>query len=95
MRGDLNKIAMLQIIKNAAVVFETEYKFSAGRKFRFDFAILQPIKIGIEYEGIISGKSRHTSIIGYSTDCEKYNLAAVEGWIVLRYTAINFFQPFR
>lgn len=68
-----------------------EYKFSDKRKFRFDYAILDH-KIAIEYEGIYqnyTGKSRHTSVTGYSNDCEKYNLAVVEGWKVLRYTAKN------
>lgn len=63
-----------------------ELKFLHTRKFRFDWA-LPSIKVAIEYEGVISSKSRHTTISGYSTDCEKYNLAAIEGWRVLRYTA--------
>jgi len=28
--------------------------------------------------------------MGYSKDCEKYNLAILNGWKVLRYTAVNF-----
>ena len=42
-----------------------------------------------EYEGIMSEKSRHTNILGYSKDAEKYNLAQSLGWKVFRYTAIN------
>ncbi|MBD0822623.1 hypothetical protein ICJ85_01195 [Aestuariibaculum marinum] len=63
-----------------------ELKFSEERKFRFDWAI-PDLKIAIEYEGLFSGKSRHTTKSGFSRDTEKYNLAAIEGWIVLRYTA--------
>jgi hypothetical protein len=63
------------------------------RKFRFDIAI-PALKVAIEYEGIMTikggTKSRHTTNVGYSTDCEKYNLATVEGWRVLRYTALNY-----
>ncbi len=72
--------------------FVKEYKFSSTRKFRFDFAIIDmTIKIAIEYEGIYAaGKSRHTTTTGYSTDLQKYNLATVEGWKILRYSANNY-----
>jgi len=69
-----------------------EFKFDKTRKFRFDIAI-PALKVAIEYEGIFSekqAKSRHTSVVGYSKDCEKYNLATVQGWRVLRYTALNY-----
>jgi len=77
------------VLKNIGVEYKKEYKFSENRKFRFDYAI--PFyKIAIEYEGLMSTKSRHTTITGYSKDCEKYNLATIEGWKVLRYTALNY-----
>lgn len=60
-----------------------------NRRYRFDFAVPEK-KIAVEYEGIIATKSRHTSIIGYTNDCEKYNLAAVNGWRVIRLTALNY-----
>lgn len=66
---------------------QAEHKFCT-RKFKFDYALLQA-KIAIEYEGLMSEKSRHTTIRGYATDCEKYNLAVANGWRVLRYTAVN------
>lgn len=67
-----------------------EFTFSKKRKFRADWKISKNGKSClIEYEGI-KGKSRHVTLTGYSTDCEKYNLAALEGWIVLRYTCMNF-----
>lgn len=69
--------------------FVTEHKFDNVRRFRFDWAIID-LKIAIEYEGIISEKSRHTSMDGFSNDCVKYNLAIANGWRVLRYTAINY-----
>ena len=71
------------------IKYETEYKFLETRKFRFDWAIPSH-KIAIEYEGIFSNKSRHTSLTGYTNDCEKYNLAVQNGWKVLRYTAKNY-----
>lgn len=69
--------------------YVTEYRFDTVRRFRFDWAILS-LKIAVEYEGIMSKKSRHTTITGYSKDIEKYNLAAKQGWVVLRYTALNY-----
>lgn len=66
-----------------------ELKFHPVRKFRFDWAI-PSLKIAIEYEGVISKKSRHTTINGYTTDCVKYNLATTHGWKILRYTAKNY-----
>lgn len=69
--------------------FVSEYKFIDDRRFRFDWAI-PSLLIGIEYEGLMSKKSRHTTKTGYSTDCEKYNLASINGWTVLRYTALNY-----
>jgi len=82
-------IVIEQVLKNLGLPYVKELKFSDKRKFRFDFAI--PLyRIAVEFEGIISTKSRHTSITGYTRDCEKYNLAQIEGWKVLRYTALNY-----
>lgn len=77
------------VLKAYKIKFENEFKFLHHRKFRFDIAIPEE-KIAIEYEGLMSSKSRHTSIKGYSADCDKYNLAAINGWKVLRFTALNY-----
>lgn len=66
-----------------------ELQFDDLRKFRFDWAIPDQM-IAIEYEGIFSKKSGHTTISGYTKDCIKYNLAIKLGWKVLRYTAKNY-----
>jgi len=68
---------------------QTELQFAKPRKFRFDFAFPE-MKLAIEYEGMFSEKSGHTSIAGYSDNCQKYNLALKLGWRVLRYTALNY-----
>ena len=68
-----------------------ELQFHDVRQFRFDWAIPQ-WKLAIEYEGLMSKKSGHTTIGGYTKDCIKYNLAQLEGWKVLRYTAKNYQQ---
>lgn len=73
----------------ATGIFVTkEYLFHPTRKWRFDFALVDQ-KIAIEYEGIMAGKSRHTTISGYTGDTEKYNAAAELGWTVLRFTVKN------
>ncbi len=70
--------------------YEKEHKFLENRKFRIDYAIFDKKCIAIEYEGIYSDKSGHTSMSGYTNNCSKYNLLALNGWIVLRYTAGNY-----
>ncbi len=69
----------------------TEFRFCPTRRFRADWYIAK-LNLLIEYEGIFGGKSRHTNVAGYSSDCEKYNLAQIMGFRVLRYTARNFMQ---
>jgi very-short-patch-repair endonuclease len=84
------EIILKQFVQQGLISgYVAEHKFLDDRKFRFDWAILD-LKLAIEYEGIFSQKSRHTTIDGFTTDCEKYNLAVQEGWRVLRYTAKNY-----
>jgi very-short-patch-repair endonuclease len=63
-----------------------EFEGIEGRKFRFDCA--NPIlKIAIEIEGgIWLPKGGHNTGMAMERDMEKYNLATVEGWKVLRYS---------
>jgi hypothetical protein len=69
--------------------FAKEYKFHPDRKYRFDWAIIEKM-VAIEYEGIYSDKSGHTSTSGYNSDSTKYNLATIGGWRLLRYTAATY-----
>lgn len=78
-----------QALTAAGISFVTEYRFHPDRKFRFDIAIPEKM-IAIEYEGLMSKKSRHTTVGGYTKDADKYNLAQSLGWKVYRYTALNF-----
>lgn len=77
-----------QQLKTADIQFVCEHRFAPPRKFRFDIAI-PDMMIAIEYEGVISAKSGHTTIRGFTKDCQKYNLAVSLGWSVYRYTALN------
>ena len=83
--------AILWMFKRDGLIpgYVEELQFHDVRMFRFDWAITQ-MRIGIEYEGVISRKSRHTTLKGYSEDTRKYNLATIDGWTVLRYTALTY-----
>lgn len=63
----------------------TEHKFLKDRKFRFDFAWPDE-KIAVEIEGGIWTGGRHTRGKGYLKDMEKYNLAVLNSWKVLRFS---------
>lgn len=82
---------LLQELKKLGVIsgYVSELRFDDVRRYRFDWAI-PDIKLAIEYEGLNSEKSRHTTKKGYTEDCSKYNFAQAKGWKVLRYTALNY-----
>lgn len=61
----------------------TEYRFHSVRKFRLDFA--NPDKmLAVEVEGGTWVNGRHSRGAGMKSDMEKYNLALLSGWRVLR-----------
>lgn len=62
---------------------ETEYRFCDARKWRFDFAWPES-RIALEVEGGVWTGGRHTRGSGFIKDMEKYNIAAMLGWRVLR-----------
>lgn len=72
-----------------AVQLQEEYQFHAERMWRADWAI-SALRVLIEYEGLMSEKSRHTTLKGFSGDTNKYREAAKQGWTVLRYTVLNY-----
>ena len=69
------------VLKSRKINFVSEHQFLSDRKFRFDIAMPEK-KIAIEYEGLENKqqgkKSRHTTNVGYSNDCLKYNLEIAE-----------------
>ena len=77
--------------------YEEEYVFLKGRRFSFDFAWPKHM-IAVELEGGTWNQGRHVTGAGFAKDCEKYNLATLEGWRVYRFptqmvtdeTAISF-----
>jgi hypothetical protein len=87
----INKNIFQPIVSSLGYKVEPEFKFCPTRKFRADWKVSKGNKsVLVEYEGIYSAKSRHTNFKGYAKDCEKYNLAQIEGYQILRYTADNF-----
>lgn len=64
-----------------------EFLFASeiGRKFRADFAWPEK-KILAEIEGGSWSNGRHSRGIGFEEDCVKYNIAALLGYRVFRFT---------
>lgn len=62
-----------------------ELKFHPVRNFRFDFAWPQQ-RVALEIEGALwkKGGGGHSHPSGIKKDIEKYNLAAICGWRILR-----------
>lgn len=83
----------MELILNEIVDFDyyKEFKFLGDRKFRFDFVFLllqSQIKgVAIEFEGGVWSAGRHIRPLGFIRDCEKYNLAILNGYVVLRFTS--------
>ena len=62
-----------------------QYRFAPPRRYRFDFAYPK-LKIAVEIEGGSWVYGGHNRPKGFASDCEKYNLAVMNGWQLLRYT---------
>ena len=65
---------------------DEEFRFHPVRRWKFDFAVPE-FMVAIEIEGGIFAKTRlgHSSGKGIKQDMEKYNMAQLMGWKVLRY----------
>lgn len=63
-----------------------ELVFAPPRRFRFDFA-WPDHKLAVEVDGGVFSGGRHTTGAGYTRDCEKFALAAINGWSVIRCTS--------
>ena len=72
-------------LASSGVELIPEFRFCAPRRWRFDFAHIET-KVAIELEGGSFVGGRHTRGKGFASDCEKYNVAAAQGWAVFRLT---------
>jgi len=74
-----------QLTNVKALPWVREHRFHPKRKWRFDFA-WPAQRVACEVEGGTWAGGRHTRGSGFEADCEKYNEAAVLGWLVVRVT---------
>ena len=65
--------------------FDREYAFHPERGWRFDYAFPE-FMVAIEIEGGVWNRGAHVRGKKFIDDCDKYNQAALLGWIVLRFT---------
>jgi hypothetical protein len=71
---------------------QCEYRFHANRQWRFDFCWKEQL-VACEVEGGIwmqteTGRSKgHAHPDRFESDCEKYNEAALYGWLLIRVTS--------
>jgi hypothetical protein len=75
----------VQIKWAIGVDFQREHRFHPVRRWRFDFAFPEYL-VACEVEGGTWNGGRHTRGKGFEGDCEKYNEAALAGWLCLRVT---------
>ena len=83
--SDLEETLLLHIRADSLPEPVREHRFHKTRKWRFDFA-WPAAKLAVEVEGGTWCNGRHNRGSGFTEDCEKYNAAAVDGWVVLRFT---------
>lgn len=62
-----------------------EHYFAKPRMWRFDFAWPEYM-LAVEVEGGTHSNGRHNRGSGFEEDCVKYNVAAIRGWWLLRFT---------
>ena len=76
---------LAQELKTLKIEFEQEFEFHPKRKWRADFHLVGK-KILVEVEGAIWSGGRHTRGKGYIGDMEKYNVATMMGYQVIRFS---------
>lgn len=84
-RSDLEQQLLSQIIGAGLPAPHCEHRFSPPRRWRADFAFLRE-RILVEVEGGSWVFGRHQRGAGFEADCDKYNQAAISGWLLLRVT---------
>ena len=83
--GSKGEIALAGQLDARGIGFERELMLIPGRRFRFDFLLADHLLV-IEVEGGTWSGGRHTTGVGFRSDCVKYNAALELGFRVLRYT---------
>lgn len=86
MTSKLETAFAFQVLASGLPEPEREFMFVPGRRFRADFAWVKA-RLLVEIEGGVWIRGRHNRGGGFIKDCEKYNLAALGGWVVMRFTS--------
>lgn len=84
-RSELELLMASQLQGASVLPWKTEFRFFVGRLWRFDFA-WPGQKVALEIEGGTFSEGAHTRGKGFEEDCEKYNVAILLGWAVIRAT---------
>lgn len=82
----IEELLALQIRATKLPFPEREFRFDLTRRWRSDFAWPWQMLL-VEVEGGTWTGGRHTRGRGFAEDCAKYNSAALNGWMVLRFTS--------
>src|SRR5947209_13588157 len=85
MKRSVPEILMEKYLRELKVSYEREFRFHPIRRWRFDFWLPEH-RIGIEIEGGVFIRGRHTRGKGYETDLRKYNEAMKMGIRVFRFS---------
>jgi very-short-patch-repair endonuclease len=86
LKGDAAFEVFVEALASEGIVGpHTEYRFAPPRRWRFDYA-WPTQRIALEVEGGAWTRGRHTRGKGFIADMEKYNVATVMGWRLLRVT---------
>ena len=82
----LENLFAMQLDAAGLTGYVREYKAIPGRRFRFDFAFIQPEhRLLIEINGGTFSGGAHGRGTGINRDYEKNNLAVLNGWRVLSF----------
>jgi hypothetical protein len=83
--SDLEEAFAFQLKVSGLPAGEREHRFHPPRRWRFDFA-WPDVWVAVELEGGIWVGGGHVRGGKYTQNCEKYNMAALDGWCLLRFT---------
>lgn len=74
------------------VILYQEYRFDEERRFRFDWCIPDVrFRLAVEYDGgIFDPNGDHRSVKGMQRDMHKINLAQQLGYVVLRFSVLDY-----
>jgi very-short-patch-repair endonuclease len=76
-----------QLADRGITDYEREFRFNPERRHRADFCWPGVAKLIVEVEGGTRSGGRHVRPDGFEKDAEKYNLATILGYAVLRFTS--------